>query len=352
MSEGQKRRQPIAKNGPRVRLVSGVGLAVLFFSLASSSRSADAPLYLEPGNLRLSHTLSLEGVFHAPQDGTRVVNDGRNKEFVKDPNANNAWTSDWGTNLLTEVAARFNKEISGRVLFDAQGSYADRFWRPLNANHDLDQTNNILLLRQAEAKIDEEKWFLHGFSGVSHDGWGNKGDIFAFYPGIYPERDYLGSSGYFGVYPKNWNQDQYLNISGNRVPTGGELGGTMGATEASVAYGKELTWGFNNSAYGRVRQDLGTSQLNFFFKNEDVPYSFNPADNERKEAYSLTWTKPSEDALTIETGVIYQPFRLGQTYDVAREAEGGAGVQGSSWNLGTKTVDHEDAWGGKIKLDG
>src|ERR1044071_8121642 len=160
----------------RARGACLLGITILFSFLTSNPfilHAEEAP-YLEPGSLRLSNTLNLEGVFHTVPKGEDVMDAGFHgikKFFPEDSTKNIPWKADWGENLLTEVAARPWKEMSARVLFEAQEDYADRYWRPININHLKDQKNDHLILHQAEGKVDQENWYLHGFSGVGRNGW-------------------------------------------------------------------------------------------------------------------------------------------------------------------------------------
>lgn len=317
---------------------------VLFLTLpllcAGSVLAATQAPYLEPGSLRLSHVLSLENVLSAPRDNAQVLEDGLDKTFVNNGQGNNAWKSEWGESLLTDVAARFSKTIDARALFNVQGDYADRLWRPINIDHFEDQRNNHVYLHEAEAKIKEENWYLDGFSGVARAGWDTKGDLFQFYKGIYPQRDYLGSSGYMGVYPASWHQNQYENISKRRVPQGAELGGNWGAYEGAVAYGKELDWGFEDNVYARLTSQLGPNYLTFVYKNEDTPYRIDTDDPERDQAFSLNWHHPSEEGWDVQTGVLYEPYRVGDPY-----------FAGDS-SVTIKEVEHSDGLGARFVLDG
>src|SRR5690349_14159178 len=105
--------------------------------------AAAAEPYLEPGSLRLSHALTLEGIFHTPSNGFRVDDSGLNKIFTQDDNRKKNWKAEWGESLLTEVATRVTPDMFGRVLFEAQGEYADRYWRPNNIEHYTKQQDDV-----------------------------------------------------------------------------------------------------------------------------------------------------------------------------------------------------------------
>lgn len=291
--------------------------------------------YVEPGSLRLSHTLSLEGVFNKLQKGWGVTPGTENKsskKFSKVDDKENPWKSEWGMRLLSEVATRVTPDIFGRALIEWQGAYADRLWRPLNTHHNIDVDGDNWIFREAEGRIDKDHWYLHGFSGTERPSWEAQGDFFQLYPENYPIRDYLGSSAYFGVYPKNWREDQYRNISRRAVARGGELGGNYAGIDGAVAYGDELSWGFRESAYARLRVPLKTTKLSFVYKNEDDPTNiFNPDD--RNRAFALSWAVPFEAGHLIDVGVFYNPYRVGEIYEVARETSPGQGIQGSNVNI-------------------
>ena len=205
--------------------------------------------------------------------------------------------------MLTELATRINPDLSGRVLFQLQGDYADRYWRPNNIEHDLDNKDRYFLLREAEAKWEKDFGFVHGFSGVSHGNWANKGDFFELYPSAYSQDDYLHHSGYFGVYPADFSQNIFLNISKNRIPKGVEAGAQFLGLDAGAAYGDELQWGYGKSGYGRLASNIAESKLTFVMKDENFPYNLNQQSDERRRAYSLSWVTPESLAYKVQAGV-------------------------------------------------
>ncbi len=326
-------------------------LLSLSFIPVSSWSLDNAPADLEPGSLRLSNELSLEGVFHHVHPGWQVQDDKLNKTFSKTGEEKNPWTSTWGQRLLTEVAARATPDISGRLLLEAQGEYADRYWRPINYDHYQKKGGHDVFLRQAEGRIDKSYGYLHGFSGVGHGDWQGKGDFFALYPGAIGDSDYLGASSFLGVYPTRWNQNLFFNMSKRRVPQGAEGGVELWGMEAAAAYGNELAWGYNHSAFGRLSAPIKSSKLTFVYKNDDVPYQTIQRRNDRKEAYALSWDIPFEAGHRIQTGVLYQPYLAGRTYTIDRNASDGAGLQGSSHLLSDKTAVKEDGLGERLKIE-
>ncbi len=316
-----------------------------------SGSLAAKDLYVEPGSLRLSHSLTLEGVMHRLQPGWRMLDDGLSKSYSVQGDDDRPWKTEWGQSLLTEVAARVTPNLFGRVLFEGQGEYADRFWRPININHDIDQKDRNFFFRQAEARIDKDNWYAHGFSGVGHAGWRDKGDFFGLYPESYPDDDYLGIPGYFGVYPENWKQDKYLNLSRRHVPEGVEAGANALGWDGAVAYGDELSWGFSKSIYGRLSAPLRSTKLTFVYKDEDVPYAAAGEDDDRNQAYELAWHVPSEAGHRFDAAVLYNPYRVGDPYLVAREADGGSGLLGSSVDISRKTTSDSDAFAERLRLE-
>ena len=326
-------------------------LSLLTVSLVLATEDATS---LEPGSLRLSHTVSLEGVFHAPFHNENIISDGVDKSFQNDGQGNSAWKSEWGQSLLSEVETQLTRDISARALFNVQGEYADRFWRPINYDHYESNRGNHVYLKQAEGKIDKESWYLHGFSGVAHNGWADKGDLFEFYNGVYPDRDYLGSSGFFGIYPRDWQSNHYMNISKRRVPQGAELGAAWNNFDAAVAHGTELEWGSMHNTVGRVAGGVGDGRISFLVRDADIPYPLlnDPDDDKRIHGYQLTYVRPSEEGWDFNVGALYQPYRLDDSYLSAEKADNGSGLLGSSYSISTKTVGTSDALGAKMIVDG
>ncbi|MCG3206213.1 MAG: hypothetical protein KCHDKBKB_02946 [Elusimicrobia bacterium] len=307
--------------------------------------------YVEPGAFRLSHEIVLENIMHRVYPGWKATNNLLDKTYSKTGSSNPPWKSEWGQSLLTEAATRLSPDIFGRVLFELQGDYADRFWRPVNYEHHIDNHDRYSFIRQAEANIDKDEWFLHAFKGVGHGDWGAKGDFFGLYPGAIPNDDYLGRSGLYGIYPANFTQDMFLNISRRHAPRGFEGGFQMLGLDVAGAYGNELVYGYGEGGYGRVSAPLGSSKLTFVYKNEDVPYALPPQDDERMYAYALSWRAPLENGNLFEAGVKYQPFRLGEPYQVAREVDAGAGLLGSSTEISNKKTKKEDALAERIRYE-
>lgn len=324
-------------------------LALLSPLCFSTLQAADSS-YVEPGSLRLSHNLMLDGVFHKEREHWFVQNVGIDKTHTEQPKRN-AWHTEWGQYLQTEASARFTPDVFARVLFEAQADYADRFWRPVNINHYIDDRDREVFLRQAEAGIEKDSWFLKGFTGVPHGDWGAQGDFFHLYPASNPDDDYLGSSGYFGIYPDRWKQDHYLNISRRHVPRGFEGGANVYGFDVGAAYGDELSWGYQESVYGRIGFPVGQTRLTFVMKNEDVPFEFDDDRNERNEAYALAWNVPFEAGHRLDLGVLYNPFRDGRPYEVDREVSDNSGIFGSTHKISVKESKKSDGIGERIRYE-
>jgi hypothetical protein len=236
---------------------------------------------------------------------------------------------------LTEAAARVTPDIFGRVLFEAQGEYADRFWRPNNINHHIDNVDRNVFLKEGELKIDRSMWYAKGFTGVAHSDWRGQGDFFGLYPSAYGDSDYLGNSAYFGIYPERFKQNIFQNLSRRRVPEGFEAGATLFGLDGAVVYGDELQWGYSQSFYGRLGMPLRSAKLTFVYRDEDVPY-LTEVDEDRKRTYALSLSYPEKEGHWLDVGVMYQPFRVGETYKVADEVGNGSGLLGSDWSISEK----------------
>jgi hypothetical protein len=305
--------------------------------------------YVEPGTLRLTHEATLEGVFHRTEPKWGVHNNALDKTYFQNNDSKRPWESSFGESLLTEAAARVTPDIFGRILFEAQGDYADRYWRPNNIEHQIDNSDRHAFVRQAEIRIDKDNWYAHGFEGVGHGNWADKGDLFGLYPESVPNDDYLGRSGYFGMTPQNYQQDLFLNISKRRVPRGFEAGAQAMGLDATVAYGNELRWGYDQGGYGRVAAPIGAGKLTFVYRNEDVPYRTDQNADERDRAYALSWYVPSVTGNNFDAGILYRPFRIGEAYLVDRDVSGGDGLLGSSHQIGTKTSKRSEAFAERVQ---
>ncbi len=332
----------------KVRMRNVIPAMILaFFSAVATGLADDS--YVEPGTLRLSNEATIENVMHRTQPGWDVSNNPLDKTYSQNSNANSPWKAEWGESLLTEAATRLTPDIFGRVLFEAQGDYADRYWRPDNIEHELDNADRYAIVRQAEARIDRDDWYAHAYEGVAHGSWADKGDLFGLYPESVPDDDYLGRSAYFGMTPDNYKQDMFLNISKRHAPRGFEGGAQALGMDATVAYGNELNWGYDKGGYGRLSAPFGPSKLTFVYKNENVPYNTDPNNDERDRAYALSWNVPSVSGNSLDAGVMYRPFRIGETYLVDRDVDGGSGLLGSSHQIGTKTSKKSEAFAERVQ---
>ncbi|MFN0118561.1 MAG: hypothetical protein ACKVQC_09760 [Elusimicrobiota bacterium] len=315
-----------------------------------SSTKADDAVYVEPGSLRLSHELIFENTLNRTVPGWRVSDTGVNKSFLKDPTSNSPWKAGWGQSLLTEVATRITPDFFGRVLFHGQLEYADRFWRPVNIEHRNDISDRHIFVKQAEARLDKDNWYIRGYEGVGHGDWYEQGDFFRLYAASYPDDNYLGGSGFFGSYPESYNQDFYQNISKRRIPRGFEGGAQFFGLETAAAYGRELQWGFSEGVFGRISLPLNTSKFTFVYQNQDVPTPFDDPD-ERNMAYSLSWYFPSDKGFNLQVGALYNPFRVGKTYLVSDKTSFGSGLGGSATQVSQKKSKKEDALAEKIRWE-
>lgn len=329
-----------------------VAAAALVAACAFPARADDTTPYLEPGSLRLSHDLQLEGLFHRTVGGYRETDNKLNKTYAKTGDGNGPTTGDFGESLLTEAAARFSPSLFTRVLFELQGDYADRYWRPVNEEHRLDEQGRHAVIREAEAKYDRDDWYAHGFLGVGHDSWEGKGDFFGLYPAAYPDDDYLGQSGSFGIYPDRFKQDLFLNISGRHTPEGFEAGGQFFGVDAAVAYGSELAWGLQPSAYGRVGIPVGSGKVTAVARDERLPSSLDIRGEENHvRSSAVSYDLTTEAGNRWQAGAMYSPYRSGETYTIARSAAPGQGLLGSSTSIGTRKAKDSDGLAERLRMD-
>ena len=307
--------------------------------------------YIEPGSLRLSHTVALEGVFQRLRPGWNAIGSGgTNKNFFVQGNDEKPWKSEWGQRVLTEFASRMSPDVFGRALIEWQGEYADRFWRPINANHQAKIDNNDFIIREAEGRIDKDQWYLHGFSAVERPNWSDKGDFFQLYPDVYKTRDYLGTSGFFGVYPNNWQEDQFRNITRRQIPRGAEMGVEWFGMDGTVAYGDELTWGYEDAFFGRWRVPMRGTAFTFVYKDIDSDENIFDED-ERDRAYALSWNVPFEAGHLLDLGVLYNPYRTGESYQIVRKGSLGEGILGTDHVISQKTSRKKDAFAARLRFE-
>lgn len=317
---------------------------LLFLVLSAVGGSAQAALpYMEPGTLRISNELQFENILHATRPRWTVQDQGVNKVYSRSADENPPWKAEWGQRLYTDVAAQISESMRGRFLLEVQGEYADRFWRPINYEHRASRRSEHVFFREAEGKIEKENWYLSGFSGVEHADWRGHGDFFALYPESYPKQGYMGSSAYFGIHPRRYDQNHFFNVSDRQVPRGGELGGQWRNIRGAVAYGSELTWGYNDSFFGRVTLPFRESALTVVYQDKDAPYA---EDNDQRDrAVAGSWEFPFGVSNVLTLGTIFRPYRSGETYVTAESVGAGAGIQGSNWALGQSRAKDKDGLG-------
>ena len=329
------------------------GLCLLLLAaLATGPAFAAEESYVEPGSLRLSHELVLEGLLHRTVDGFRESEDDLNKTYAKTGEGDGPTRGDFGQSLLTEAAARFSPGAFARVLYEVQGDYADRFWRPINENHRIDEQGRHAFMRQAELRLDRDEWYAHAFKGVGHGNWVAQGDFFALYPASYPDDDYLRHSGAFGIYPERFKQDLFLNISGRHAPEGIEAGGRLLGIDGAVAYGDELSWGFEPSLYGRLSTPVGTGRVTGVYRDEQLPESLTiRGESNHNRSGAVSYDITTEEGQRWQAGVLYSPYREGEFYPVARPVAAGQGLQGSSWSISQRKAKHEDGLAARLRME-
>jgi outer membrane protein OmpA-like peptidoglycan-associated protein len=302
------------------------------FSVVAPWPPRDVPV----GSLRLDSELRLEEIFHRLQPPWTVTDQrcgtdcGVDKQFGTDSGSHRPWTSGFGDQLTLAMQARPTQSTFGQATVAYQTDYADRDWLPITDEHRMANEGKRLRVINGELAYSGKPLSLRAFSGIGHDGWRSRGDL-------------------FGFYPAQWNVEKYRNFSGRQVPRGGELvlnGGPLGSL--TLEGGGELQWGDGPSFYALYENTYKGVGLSYLAQYEQIPWG-DPG--EHMQGHSVRAGIPLTKSSRLDLGLLYRPFRLGRAYTHVDEVAPGQGIEGSAFQPSQKTAQFKDAFGGEALYD-
>lgn len=265
-------------------------ITVLFVLAANSSQAADTQ---KVKSLRIDGNLTFDLWAHQLQPGWGIYSDKLSKLYNHDLVSEDTWHYFGGQTLNMDFSYRPSKNWTMMLGILAIGTYADRFYIPINDEHRLDYNNSKIKWTRGEIAYKGDRFQASLNGGIGHYHWENEGDMFQ----LYPEQ--------FDVY-------NYRRISGRQTPRGLDLkyAGDFGKLE--LVHGAEEVWGDHTSTYGKYNWRWGYFNNAFIFKNARISWGEKP--KEHLNAYELTTKIDMIEPVPIDLGILYQPFRLGREY--------------------------------------
>ncbi len=214
--------------------------------------------------------------------------------------------------------------ISGDVGAELQGNYDQRFWFPLNDEHRQYNNDRRAKIVRGELKYEDDSILLRGFEGTPNYSWIYQNDLFA-------------------LLPTQMDVEYYRRSEGSETPRGGEarfktpLGNlnVLGGTEPKYTYGSSLYAKYDTPTYG-------SWENTFVYRNEQIPFG---SANERRWTASYNTSFSPVENLQSHLGVLYQPYRLGQTFTNVDSVPAGQGVLGSTFQPRQRRTIWRDAMG-------
>ncbi|MFN3966999.1 MAG: hypothetical protein ACK4JE_04820 [Endomicrobiia bacterium] len=274
--------------------------------------------------------LKYDWLTHKLLSGWSVTDKGLNKEFSFSQSVSTSagWNSFGGATLLVDLDLHPSENFSLLAGFKAISNYADRLWLPINDEHRLYNEKKYFRWMKCEAKYQTEYWYLKYFRGLAHYHWGYEGDM-------------------FNLYPEQVEPERYLRVSGRAVPEGfeGNIKSKLG--NLTIVAGPEIRWGYKDSIYAKYNFRINRFDSAIIYKNEIIPYG---EPNERLTATQLSTKFNVVRNISLQTGLLYQPFRLNREYQYVSEVHEGEGIAGSKYLLHKGITETKDAIATKFNL--
>ncbi|MFH1378839.1 MAG: hypothetical protein ABII23_01055 [bacterium] len=286
----------------------------------------------------LDAELRTEWIAHKLQDGWKSIDagdpQGVNKDFSYTRGVSTATPSGWRGEIeevfLVNLAAQPSEKLSFDLGYEFLGNYAGRLWQPISDRKRMELSGNKNKWVRGNILYKGKMIRLQGFKGVGHASWLDTDiDMFNFYP-------------------EQFEEARYRRVSGRILPRGGsvELGNN---TTGRLTYitGKELVWGYGPSHYAKYNKRVGKTQTSLFYKREEISYG---RPDEKLNSWQIVEQVYLLKRTKLNIGLLYQPFRVGETYEHIEDVAPGAGLLGSEYRVKTDIIDAYDAWGEAIEL--
>ncbi|MDD5259997.1 MAG: OmpA family protein [bacterium] len=270
---------------------------IVFLILAAGSIQAADQQKVK--SLRIDGNLTFDLLAHKLQPGWSIYSSNLAKLYTHDLISKDKWHYVGGQTLNLDLSYRPSKNWTMMLGILAIGSYADRFYIPINDEHRLKHDGQKIKWTRGELAYKGDRFQASLNGGIGHYHWENEGDMFQ----LYPEQ--------FDVY-------NYRRISGRQTPRGLDLkyAGDFGKLE--LVHGAELVWGDHTSTYGKYNWRWGYFNNAFIFKNARISWGEKP--KEHLNAYELSTKIDMIEWVPIDLGVLYQPFRLGREFLYVEES--------------------------------
>jgi hypothetical protein len=278
---------------------------------------------LPVGTVRLDSVLDVEYALHRPLAGWTVTPsaDKINNVYSFTPGrpSHQDRTGRSGQNAYFNFGAHPIDPLTADIGVEMVGNYDDRYWFPVNDEHRIFNSGHAAKIVRGEAKYDTPEFMIRGFDGAPVYGWTNQNDLFQL---LTPQYEKL----------------EYRAVSGKLVPRGGEVRATTPAGTLTVLGGTEIRWNYGSSAYAKYDAPTFMNlEQSIVYRNQNIPFGLEGTD-ERRWAVSYNASYLYSDRLQLHAGLLYQPFRLGKTYQTP-----------DSTNLDdVKTLKRKDAFGALI----
>ena len=262
----------------------------MLLTMLSPALAADT---LKVKSLRIDGNLTFDFLAHKANPGWSVANSGLAKLYTEDGISKDSWSKQAGQSLNLDFAYRPSKRWTMSLGILAIGNYADRYWVPINDEHRLEDKNERIKWTHGEVAYKGDQLKAQLFGGIGHYHWEEEGDMFQ-------------------LYPEQFDVFNYRRVSGRQVPRGLDVKYNWDYGKLELVTGAELVWGDQASTYGKYNWRIGYMNNAFIFKDAKISWGKTP--NEHLKAYELTSKIDAFEALPIDLGVLYQPFRTGESY--------------------------------------
>ncbi len=257
---------------------------------------------LAVGSIRLDAALDAELTAHRTKKSWDVE--------ASPTGINNVYTFTPGSTFQEDASARMGQNaylnfgahpieaLSADLGAEFVGNYDQRYWFPVNDELRMYKDDVHAKIVRGEIKYDTKPFMIRGFEGVPHYGWTSQNDLFQ-------------------LLPPQYDVEYYRRLAGTLTPRGGEMRATTPLGTLTALGGTEFRWGYGSSAF--VKYDaptFGNVEQSIVYRNENVPFGLEDP-NERRWGLSYNASGQHSERLQWHAGLLYQPFRVGYTYQTA-----------------------------------
>jgi hypothetical protein len=283
--------------------------------------------YCRDGLLEIDSEFRYDYFSHKLGDGWSAFQpspDSLNYNYIYNPKVTtNTWTNSQQESCLLNITFNPFSFLHANSSIEFISNYADRYWQPINLDHQIDSQGSNAFWKKGEVVLGSESNNVSYYKGVGHYNWSDEGDM-------------------FNLFPEQFNTEDYTRISGYPVPEGYGLQLGDNNSKLTAYWGQEVLWGYKDGYYANYNFKMLGMTNALVYRDHVIPYG---TPDERQEAYEF-----STRSRYFEAGVIYQPFRIDQQYSYVQDAPQGQGFDGSNYNLQTGKITTNDALGESLKL--